>query len=187
VSEILSSAVSSSLLAGWRSIHSIRWTFNTSVYPPGTAFGDKADGTANRSDNLNTAAPSYWKFDQDSLTIYSESEMYLRVVFGLFWAWDSFCVARRFWLPCHIFKTSWTLAILCIFFCSASLFMCKWLSVFAISNAGLPPASNQLLARANCEPTTFSQRASPMVFTASSRLYLAQGKYWPPLRQHVVW
>ena len=47
----------------------------------------------------------------------------------LVWVWASFCVARKFWLPCHISKKSWTLAILCNFLSSASFFNSKSFSV----------------------------------------------------------
>jgi len=43
--------------------------------------------------------------------------MYPTVDICLFWPWDSFCVAHWFWLPCHVYNKSWTLAILCnVFF-----------------------------------------------------------------------
>jgi hypothetical protein len=38
----------------------------------------------------------------------------------VFWVRDSFWVAHRFCLPCHISQKSWTLAIWCIFLSSAS-------------------------------------------------------------------
>ena len=158
VSETLSGALSSSLLAGWRSIYLIQQTFNTCVPPAGRCFADKADGTGNLSDDLNAAAPSCWMFDPDALTISSESEMYLTAVICLFWVQQSFCVVRRFWLPCHISKELWTLAILCNFFSTASLFISKSCSVFVVSTGGLLPASNLLLARANCLTTICSQR-----------------------------
>jgi len=75
VSEMLSGELSSSLSAGWQSIHLIRRIFNTGVRPPGRSFPDKAGGTGDYSDNLNAAAPSWWKFDQDAVTISSVSEM----------------------------------------------------------------------------------------------------------------
>jgi len=40
------------------------------------------------------------------------SELYATAVICLFWMWDSFCVACRFWQPCHISKMLWTLVIL---------------------------------------------------------------------------
>jgi len=164
VSEMLSGELSSSLSPGWRSIVLIRRTFNICVRPPGWSFADKAGGTGDSSDNLNAAAPYCWKFDQDALTISSVSEIHLTADICLFQARDSFCVARRFWLPCHISKKSWTLAIRCNFFSSAALFMSMSLSVLFESNTGSSPPSNLLLDRANCLTTTFSQRVSPVVF-----------------------
>jgi len=99
---MLLGALSLSLSDGWRSILLIQRTFNTLVHPPGLTFADKAGGKGDLSDNLNAAAPSCWKFDQDSLVISLVSEMYLMAVICMFWVRDSFCVARSFWLPCHI-------------------------------------------------------------------------------------
>ena len=75
VTEMLSGELSSSLLAGWRSIRLIRQTFYSWVRPPGRSFAVKAGGTGDFSEILNAAAPSWWKFDQDALTISSVSEM----------------------------------------------------------------------------------------------------------------
>ena len=136
VSEMLSGAPSSTLYAGWRSICLIGRTFNTWVCPPGRCFADYAGGKGDFSDNLNAAAPSCWKFQQDALTIYPVPEMYPMAVIYLFSVKDSFCVASRFWLPCHISRELWTLAILCIFICSASCFISKSVSEFVVSNAG---------------------------------------------------
>jgi len=85
-------------------------------------------------------------------------------VISLFWAWNSLCVACRFWMPCHISRKSWTLAILCNFPSCAPLFVSKPFSVSLISYSGLSPANIPLLARANCLTTIFSRRASPVVF-----------------------
>jgi len=164
VSEMLSGALSSSLWTGWRLILWIRRTFKIWVRPPGRSFADKGGGNGDLSDNLNAATPSCWKSDQDALTISSVSEMYLTAVICLFWARDPFCVARRFWLPCHISKKSWTLAILCSFLSSTSFFISESLSVFALSNSGSVPAKIPWLARANCLTTTFLWRVSPVVF-----------------------
>jgi hypothetical protein len=81
----------------------------------------------------------------------------------LFWVRDFFCVARRFWLPCHISKKSWTFAILCNFHSSASFFNSKSFSVSAVSNTAQSPANLPLLARANYLTTTFSLTISPVV------------------------
>ena len=69
VSEMLSGELSSSLSAGWRSIRLFRRTSNIWVHHPGRSFADKAGGTGDFSDNLNTATPSCWKSHQDALTI----------------------------------------------------------------------------------------------------------------------
>jgi len=106
VTKMLCGELSSSLSAGWRSIHFIRWNFNTWGCPPGRFFADNAGGRGHLSDNLNATAPPCCKFEQDALTTYSVSEMYLTLVTCLFWARDSWCVAHRFHLPCHISKTS---------------------------------------------------------------------------------
>jgi hypothetical protein len=102
VSELHSLPQSSSPLAGWPAIYLFRRTFNTWVRPPGRSFADKAYGSGNFSDNLNAAAPSCWKFNQDALMTSSVSEMDPMADICLVWARDSFYVARRFWLPCHI-------------------------------------------------------------------------------------
>jgi len=115
-------------------------------------------------DNLNAAAPSCPKSDQNALTIYSVSEMYPTTVISVFWARYSFCAARRFWLPSHISKKSWTLAIQCNFFCLASRFISMSFWGLIGSTSGTSPASNLLIARANSLTTTFSRRLLPVVF-----------------------
>jgi len=162
--ETLSGALSSSLSAGWRSILRIRQTFNIWVRPPANCFADTAGGNGDLSDNLNAAAVNCWKIDKDALTLSSVSEMDPTAVIWLFWARDSFCVVRRFWLPCHISKKSWTLAILFNFFSSTSLFDSKSVSDSDLSNMGSSSANIPLLARAYCVTTTFSRRVSPVVF-----------------------
>jgi len=116
------------------------------------------------SDNLDAAATSHWKSDQDPLTLSSVSEMYPKAVICLFQARDSFCVVRRFWLPCHISKKSWTLAIRCNLPSSTSLFNSKSSSVSNLSSAGSSPANIQLLAQAYYHTTTNSRRVLPVVF-----------------------
>jgi len=89
--------------------------------------------------------------------------MYRMVVMCMLSARASFCVACRFWLPCHISKKLWTLAILCHFICSASRFIFMSLPVFIIANAGSSPANHQVLAWGNCRTTTFLRCVSPVV------------------------
>jgi len=96
----------------WQLILWIQRKFKIWVCPPGSSFADKAGGKGDHSVNLNAAAPLCWKNDQDALTVSSMSEMYPTVDICLFWAQDFFSVAHRFWLPCHISKRSWTVAIL---------------------------------------------------------------------------
>jgi len=164
VSEMLSGALLSSLSASWRCVCHIQRTFNTWVHPPASYLADKAVGNGDLSDGLKAAAPSCWKFVQEALTLSSISEMYSMAVISLFWAHDSFCVVRWFWLPCHISKKSWTLAILCDFLSSASLFNSKLLSVSDLCNAGSSPANILRLPRAICLSTSYSRKISPVVF-----------------------
>jgi len=163
VSEMLSGALSSSLCTGWQLILQIRWTFNIGVCPPVRSYADKAGDKGDLSDNLNAAVPSCWKSDQDALMNSSVSEMYPTAVTCLFWVRDFCWVACRFWLPCHISKKSWTLAILSNFLSSASFFTSESFSVLVVSNSGSAPAKIWLLAQAKCLTTTFSQKVSPVV------------------------
>jgi len=135
VSEMLSGAPSSSLVTGWRLIILIQRTFNIRVHPPGRSFA----GTT-----------SCWKSVQDAFTISPMSEMCPTAVICLFSMGDSFCVAHRFWLPCHISKMSWTMAILCNVLSSSSFIISESCSLFVISDTGLLPAKSPLLAWANC-------------------------------------
>jgi len=123
----------------------------------------QAGGKGDLSDNSNAATPSCWKLDQDALMISSVSEMYPMAVNCLFQARDTFCVARRFWLPDHISKKSWTLAILCNFLSFAAFFNSKSCSVSVLFNAVQSPATIGLSARANCRTMTFSRRPLPVV------------------------
>jgi len=84
VSEMLSSALSLSLSTGRRLILQIRRTFTIWVHPPGRSFPDKSGGKGDLFDNLNAAAPSGWRSDQDALTISSISEMNPTAVICLF-------------------------------------------------------------------------------------------------------
>jgi len=108
VSGMLWGALSLWLSTGWWLILRIRRTFKIWVCPPGRSFADKGGGKGELSDNLNAAAQSCWKRDQDALTICSMSETYPTAVICLIWPQDSFSLARRFWLPCHISKKLWT-------------------------------------------------------------------------------
>jgi len=62
-------------------------------------------------------------------------------VIWLFWARDSFSVAHKFRLPCHIIKKSSTFTILCNFVYSASRFISMSLTVFVVSNVWSLPAN----------------------------------------------
>jgi len=103
-------------------------------------------------------------FDQDAWNIDSVSEIYPTAVVCVFCVHDSFHVGCRFWLHCHISKKLWTLAILCNFLSSATLFISMLFSVVVISNVGLSPANVLLLCWVNCIPITFSRRFSHVVF-----------------------
>ena len=163
-SEMVSVALSSSLSTGWRLILRSRWTFNIWVHPPGRSIPDQGGGKGDLSDNLNAASPSCWKSDHDALMISSIFKIYPTAVICLFWARDSFWVERRFWLPCHISKMLWSLAILCNFLSSTSFFISESFPVFGVSDNGSAPGNIPVLARANCLTTTFSRRVSPVVF-----------------------
>jgi len=164
VSEMLRGALSSSLSTGWRLILLIWRTFHICVCPPGRSFADTGGGNGDLSDNLNAAAPSCWKSDEDALTLTPMSERYPRAVICLFWARDCFWVARRFCLPCHISEKSRTLAILCNFHSAASFFISKTFSVFIVSNSGSVQSKIPWLAWANCLTMTFLRKVSTMVF-----------------------
>jgi hypothetical protein len=97
------------------------------------------------------------------MLISSESQMYPAAVIFFFWAWDSFCVARRFWLPCYISKTWWNLAILCNFLSSSSFFNSKPILVSTVSNAVQSTADILLLGQAHCLCTTFPWSILPVV------------------------
>jgi len=167
-STMLPGSLCSSLSAGWQVILVIWWRFNTCVCPPGRSISAKASGNGDLSDNLNAATPSCWKFDQDALTISSASEMYPTAAIGLFWVQDYSCVAHRFCLPCHISRKPWTLAILCNFLSSASLYICKLCSILVVSNAGSLHANIPLLARAICLTPTLSWKLSPVLLDCLS-------------------
>ena len=161
VSEMLSGMLSSSLATGWGSILLIRWTCNAWVHPPGMSCADKTGGKGHLSENLNAATQSCWKSDQNALILSSVSEVYPIAVICLFRAQDSFWVACRFWLPCHISNKSWALAILCKFLSSASLYISGSGSLIVGSSAESSPPKIPIWARAHCLPITFSQRLLP--------------------------
>jgi len=184
---MLSGALSSSPSAGWCSICLIQRTFNTRVHPPASPHVRRTFGNGDLSDNLDAATPFRWTFDQDALTLSSLSEMFATVVICLFWVRDSFCVVCRFWLPCHISKTSWTLAFLQSVLSSSSLFNSKLLSVSDLSNAGSSPANIRKLTRPYFLATTCSWSVMHVVFDCLQPLTSRQRENWPPLRHHVVW
>jgi len=160
----ISGMLSSSPSAGCRTILQIRQTFNTWVPPPRTSCAKEAGGKGDLSDNVNAAAPSRWKFDQDALTISSVSEIYPTAVICMFWVRDSFCVELWFWLPCHISKKLWALAILCNVRSSVYRFISKSFPVFVESNARSSPANIPLFSLANCLTKNSSRWVSQLVF-----------------------
>ena len=164
VSEMFSGALSSSHLTRWQLIFQIGRAFNVWFHPPGRSFADKGGGNGDLSDNLKAALPSCWESDQDALTISSVSELDPTAVICMFWVRDSFWLAPRISMSCHISKESWTLAILCNVLCSAFFFFSESFSVFIVSKSGSSPAKIPWLARANSLPTTFSRRVLPVVF-----------------------
>jgi len=164
VSKMLSCALSSSRSTGWRSIHWIRrmitiWLLSTRMF-----LTDEAGSKGDLSGNFNAAALSCWKFDQEGLRISSESDIYATAVNCSFWARDSFCVAHRFWLPCHISKKLWTFTILYNFLSCSCLFISNSVSVFMLSNAGSLSANILSVAGSSCYTTTFSWIVLPVVF-----------------------
>jgi len=161
---MLLGALSSTLLTGWRSLLLVWRPFDSWVHPPASSCADKAVGNCDHSDNSNAAAPSSWKRDQDAMRLSSVSEMFPTAVIYVFRADDSLGVVCRFWLPCHISKKSWTLAILCNLLVSASRFNSKSLSVSNLSNLWSSPANIPSLVQAYCLTTTFSWRVSAVVF-----------------------
>jgi len=135
VLEMHSGALYSSLSAGWKSVLISQQIFDHWARPLERSSVDITGVNVDHSDNSNTAPPSGEIFDQHASMISSVSKMYHTGVLCMFWAWNSFCVAHRFWLPCYISKMSWTLVILCKF-CSAAWFLhCKVFSVSIVSNA----------------------------------------------------
>ena len=134
------------------------------------SFADNAGGKGDLSDHLKAATPSCWKSVQVAMTISGVFEMYPAAVICVYCMQVFFCVARRFWLPCHIPKKLWTLAILFNFHSSASFFVSEWISVFVVSTAGSLCAKIMLLTSANCPKKTFSWRVSPVGFDYLQRI-----------------
>jgi len=89
--------------------------------------------------------------------------MYPTAVMFIFWAWAFFSVACKFWLPCHISKMLWILAILCNVVSSALRFILVMYSVLVVSNGGSSGANNALPTRAHCLIMTLAQTVSPVV------------------------
>ena len=187
VSEMLSGAQSSTLSTKWRLIHLIRWTFSIWVRPPERSFADKAGSIGDLSDDVNAATRSCWMSDQDAFTISSVSAMYPTAVICLNWRWHCFWVARWYWMPCHISKSSWTLAIQCNLLSSTSFFISELFSVFVKSNAGSSHAKILWLAWASCLMTTILRRVSPVDFDCLAPIPSRPRDNWPALKLHVVW
>jgi len=161
---MLSTALCWSRSTRWRLILRIWRTFNIWVRPPGRSFADTGGGNGDLSDNFNAATPSFWKSDQCASKISSVSELLPTALICLFWARDSFWVARMFWLPCHISKKLGTLAILWDDLSSASVVISMSFCVSVESNNGSAPLEIQLLAPANWPTATFSRMVLPVVF-----------------------
>jgi len=183
----LSAIQSSSLLAEWQSILLIQQTFNTRVSPAGRSFADNVIGRSEFSDDVNTAAPSFWMFHLDASTFSSAFEIYPTAVIWMFWAQDYFCVACRFWLCWFISTKSCILAVLCNYFLSASLVISMLLPVFIMPNARSSPANNILLTWPNCLTTTFWWKVLPVTFDCLQLITFRRMENWPPLPHHLVW
>jgi hypothetical protein len=112
---------------------------------------------------MNTAAPSCWQSDQESLTISSVSENYPSVVIRWSWVRNSLNVPCRFWLHCHISKTLWTLTIQCnVHFCAYHLISVPF-SAFRVFQAGSWHANIPWMAPAHNNIWTILWRVSPVV------------------------
>jgi len=169
ITDMISGLRLSSLSNGWELILLILRKFHNWVRLPGRSFVDKASGRGDHSDNVNAALSLGSSTDKNAWTISSVSKMNPKVIICLFSVRDSFCVASRFWLPCHTSEKSWSLAILCDFHSSASFFICDWFSVLNVSNAGSTPVNIPLLAWAHCLTTTVSEGYCLWFLSASSR------------------
>jgi len=169
VSEMLWVTLSSPILTRWRLILRIQQTFNIWDRPPERSFADKAGGEGDLSDNVSAAAPLWWKSDHDALPMSSVSEMYPMAVICFCWTQDSFWVACRFWLPCHISKTLWTLVVLCNFLSSTSFFISEPLSVFIVSNSVSARAIIPAVAWATALQSLLCEGSRLRSLTASSQ------------------
>jgi len=187
LSEIHSGSLAFSMSAGWWLIRFIRGTFNTWVRHPGRSFADKAVGTGGIFDNLNVAAPSCCKFDQDTLATSSVSEIYPMAVICLFWARYSFCVEYRFWLQWHMSKSCrpWPFRAKA-FVLPLSTFPSRYQYLFCPKHAS-SPADNPWLPWANYLTTPLLEGSGLSNLSASNWSHLAQVNNLPPLRHHVVW
>jgi len=182
VSKMVSGPSSSSLAVAWHSIRSIRWTFNPWVCPLGQSFAEHAGVKVDYSDSLHAANPSCWKIDQNAFMICCVSEINPQAVIRLLWAWDLFCVANRFWLPCNIYKSCgpWP-------FCA--IFIPPHLSLiqrhFQLSLHGMlghrHPISHNWLAQ-TALIRLFLAGSRQWFLTASSRWHPCRGQCWPQLQ-----
>jgi len=118
--------------------------------------------------------------------ISSMSGMYPTTVICLSLVRDFLCVAYRFWLPCHIFKQSWSVGILYNFLSSASCCTTKLFSGFVVSETGQSPAKITVLARANCLTTTFSELVLPAVVDSLQPTTSHPREHLTPLGHHMV-
>jgi len=117
---------------------------------------------------------SFWQFEYSHTIMLKEwpgcfedlfrVQMYSMSVICLFWVRDSFCAVHRFWLPCHISKILWILAILCNVLSSTSFFISKLYSVFVVSDTGISCANIPLFSQPNYLTTTFLNRVLPVSF-----------------------
>jgi hypothetical protein len=186
VSEMLSGVLFSALSTGWRSILLIQRMFNTWVYSPGRSFVDKAGGKHDLSEHLNAAVRRCWKFVQNALMISSVSERYPTAFVWVFGEHDTFCVACRLWLPCHISKKLWTLVVEPKSLSSASSTIPSHFPF-----PGYPMLRNCRPIVSFCHLHTSLLRHFPRLsrqcfHTVSSQYHLVQEKYWPTLQHHVV-
>jgi hypothetical protein len=118
---MLSGVQYQSLLAGWQSIRLIWQMFDRWGCPPGRSIEVKAGGKGELSDNLNAATQSCTTFDQDAFTISEVSDVYPAPVICLIWAGDTFYIAGRFWVLCHIGKEKFSLGRIALSGCMGSI------------------------------------------------------------------
>jgi len=123
---------------------------------------------------MNAATQPCWKFNHDAIMSSTVSETWPIAVNSLFWARDSFCVACRLWLPCHISKMSWTLTMVCNCVSTTSRFDCQSFSDFIVCSGGLSPVNISLFTSANYLSILVSARVSPVVFDCLQPLMSCQ-------------